>query len=264
MSTNYYVIDPLNDPRYPYLAEVPILQTLDDIIAHFCPITVDETRGWAATPSGQPCWKLVGFHVTVGSIVLSPKVLDQDSNYIKDKWVHWRYPGAPKQLAVGGQPAYFAEGLSAKTKWEGNGAEFVVSGDHNVAPGHSGPDSIWVAVEPEGPQYSDAVHGLGMRVNTNHLIVSPIFQYVVKGTPITPLESLEQALSAAGKPLIMPLDREASLYKAAKKKRLGERLTPEYEVKHAGKTYVAQLYEKGLVYAVKGDWENIQVIRQPA
>ncbi len=175
-----YVEDPRPDNEGS-LAEVPRLRALADIVRHFAPLTIDQSQGWEATPVGEACWKVVGFHVTWPQVVLAPKVLDAAGNYIPDKLVYWRYTGAPSQLGGDHRPKYFGdEGLFARTKHEGNGAEFVITGDHWVGPDKAGPDSVWVAAEPGGPQYSDAVHGLGMRVNTDHLIVSPIFQHVVK------------------------------------------------------------------------------------
>ncbi|MCB0192025.1 MAG: hypothetical protein KDJ65_08785 [Anaerolineae bacterium] len=163
------------------LAEVPRLRAFMDIVAHFAPLKIDQSQGWDATPVGEACWRVVGFHVTWPQVVLAPKVLDADGNYIPGKRVYWRYTGAPARLGGEHHPKYFGDqGLFAETKHEGNGAEFVINGDHWVAPDSAGPNTVWVAAEPDGPQYSDAVHGLGMRVNTDHLIVSPIFQYMVK------------------------------------------------------------------------------------
>lgn len=175
-----FVIDPDTPVRAPDLGEVPLLKNWDDIVKYFAPLTIDRSRGWDVTPVGEHCWKLVGFYVTVGTVLLRPIVRDENGAYIRGKWVNWYYPGAPNQLR-NGNPAYFNAGFSVETKHEeGQGAQLTVTGDHNLAPDHAGPDSVWVAAEPGGPQYSDAVHGLGMRVNTNHLIVNPIFQDVIK------------------------------------------------------------------------------------
>jgi hypothetical protein len=178
-----FVQDPLNEPRRPDLNEVPILTTFEDIVKHFATITIDRSRGWDITPVGKACWKLVGFKVTVGINEIMPIVRKQDQTYLPDKEVNWHFPGVPDSVSHELRPPYFARGLSARTKGhpDNNGAHFTVTGDHNVAPGHAGPDSVWVATEPGWPELSDAVHGLGMRVNTNHLIVSPIFQFAVKG-----------------------------------------------------------------------------------
>src|SRR5262245_49313665 len=177
-----YVRDPRPDSDESFRAVNRRLQTLQDIEELVAPIKVDESQGWKVTPVGQACWKLVGFHVTVGRQDLSPLVLDKNGNYLPNKKVYWVYPNAPASHTSPAQPAYFPRAFRAETKGppDNNGAHFIVTGDHNVAPGHPGPDWIWVMTEPGGPQFSDAVYGLGMRVNTNHLIVSPIFQHVVK------------------------------------------------------------------------------------
>lgn len=174
-----YVIDDARPQNHPSLTDVPRLQTFADIVAHVGPLEIDHRYGWEATPAGQACWKVVGFHVTAGEAILRPKVLDQDGQYLPDQLVHWRYPGAPAQLAAGGQPPYFGEGLSTRTKQEPVGAEFILNEDHRIKSGEGGPDSLWVAAEADGPEFSDAVHKLGVQLS-HHLVVSPIFQLVVK------------------------------------------------------------------------------------
>jgi hypothetical protein len=178
--SEYFVQDPSTEPRAPDIPAVPLLRSLEDIRTHFAPITVDCRQGWDAVPVGERCWKLVGFNVTVGINEIMPIVRDQQGKYQPNQWVNWHYPDIPPQRDL--KPPYFAKGLAAQTKGppDNNGAHFTVTGHHNVGPGNAGPDSVWVAAEPGGPQFSDAVHGLGMRVNTNHLIVSPIFQDVIK------------------------------------------------------------------------------------
>ncbi len=192
-TNDLYVIDTPSDPRNPELGEVPILHTFEDIIKHFAPIQVDCSQGWDITPPGQACWKVVGFHVTVGDIVIKALVNDREGRYIRKKLVNFRYPTAPAQLAGGGPHLYFKNGFSIETKWEGNGAQHGTQGS-DVAPGKPGVFSVWVNIDPgqinadhewvmggqDGPKYSDAVHGLGWRGKTNHLIVNPIFQDVVK------------------------------------------------------------------------------------
>lgn len=166
------------------LGPVPRLQTFSDILEHFAPLEIDRRHGWEATPAGEACWKLVGFHVTIGPVVLAPKVLDQNGVYLPDMLVYSHYPGSPK-LPDGAQPRYFDHGILAWTKHEGNGAHFVLTADH-VTGADGGPDSVWVSAVPGGPQFSDAVHKLGWHGATNHLIVSPIFRHTVKGTMVPP------------------------------------------------------------------------------
>ncbi len=181
-----FFIDDSRPGNHPSLADVPRLQTFRDIITRVTPLEVDQRYGWEATPTGQACWRVVGFRVTVGDAVLRPKLIDLEGQYLPDRLVHWRYPGAPPQLAGGGQPPYFNEGFSARTKQELIGAEFVLNQDHRMTPAEGGPDSVWVATEPPGPEFSDAVHKLGVRL-THNLVVSPIFQIAVKeGLPKEP------------------------------------------------------------------------------
>jgi hypothetical protein len=162
------------------LVPVPRLQTFSDIREHFAPLEIDRRHGWEATSVGEACWKLVGFHVTIGPVVIAPKVLDQNGVYLPNMLVYSHYPGSPK-LPDDAQPRYFNHGILARTKFEGNGAHFVLTADHVIG-ADGGPDSVWVSAVPGGPQFSDAVHKLGWHGATNHLIVSPIFRNTVKGT----------------------------------------------------------------------------------
>ena len=72
--------------------------------------------------------------------------------------------------------------------------------------------------------------------------------------------SLEETIRLVGQPLIIPLNPDAMFYKFAKEKGLGERLTREYDLEYEGKTYRAQIYEKGIVYAPVGEWHKTDVI----
>jgi hypothetical protein len=72
--------------------------------------------------------------------------------------------------------------------------------------------------------------------------------------------SLDQAISQAGQPHIIPLNPDAMFYKVGKQQNLGERLSAEYDVAHEGRIFRAQVFEKGIVYAEVGDWGNVKVI----
>lgn len=72
--------------------------------------------------------------------------------------------------------------------------------------------------------------------------------------------SLEETISLVGQPKIIPLNPDAMFYKVAKQKNLGERLSKEYDAEYVGKTYRAQMYERGIVYAEVGDWGNVKII----
>jgi hypothetical protein len=78
-----------------------------------------------------------------------------------------------------------------------------------------------------------------------------------------PVRTLVDALRDAAQPLIIPLNPDAKFYKVARESNLGERLTGEYEVTYDDQCYVAQLYERGLVYAPAGQWGQTQVIPIP-
>ena len=78
--------------------------------------------------------------------------------------------------------------------------------------------------------------------------------------PTGPALSLEETIALVGQPLIIPLNPDAMFYKIAKQQALGERLTSEYDAEYQGKSYRAQVYEKGIVYAEVGDWGNVKII----
>lgn len=71
---------------------------------------------------------------------------------------------------------------------------------------------------------------------------------------------LEEKIKLVGEPQIIPLNKDAAFWKYARDKGLGERLSREYAVEHGGRQYAAQIYEKGVVYALEGDWDDIKHI----
>jgi len=72
--------------------------------------------------------------------------------------------------------------------------------------------------------------------------------------------SIEETIALVGQSMIIPLNPNAMFYKFAREKGMGERLTREYDVEYDGKTYRAQIYEKGIVYAPVGDWHKTDMI----
>ncbi len=78
--------------------------------------------------------------------------------------------------------------------------------------------------------------------------------------PPAPSLSLEETIALVGQPNIIPLNPEAMFYKVAQSQKLGERLSAEYDVTYLDKSYRAQIYEKGIVYAEVGDWGNVKTI----
>ncbi len=70
------------------------------------------------------------------------------------------------------------------------------------------------------------------------------------------------AIAAAKKFTWMPINTDGALYKFAQAQNLGYPQTDEFEVPFQGETYVAQVYNLGIVYAKKGDWGNCKWVRK--
>lgn len=70
------------------------------------------------------------------------------------------------------------------------------------------------------------------------------------------LSAMATALWEEVKETVIPLNKDAAAWKAAQKYELGERLSSEGRFVYNGVTYVGQVYEKGYVLFVEGDWEN--------
>jgi hypothetical protein len=75
--------------------------------------------------------------------------------------------------------------------------------------------------------------------------------------------TLEEKLWSEGEPLLIPLDPDAELFKFAQQNDLGQRLTREYGVEFAGTLHVAQIFEKGLVFAPVGQLDQITILTPP-
>src|SRR5205814_3381884 len=56
----------------------------------------------------------------------------------------------------------------------------------------------------------------------------------------------------------LPINADSALYKFAARNHLGYPQTPEFEFSVGASAYVGQLYEAGLLYVIKGDWNNIK------
>jgi hypothetical protein len=74
--------------------------------------------------------------------------------------------------------------------------------------------------------------------------------------PFADRKPLEELLLEAAQPLIIPLNKDAMFWKYARKHDLGERLTTEYDFVSGGKKYRAQVYEKAIIYARVGEWDD--------
>jgi hypothetical protein len=63
------------------------------------------------------------------------------------------------------------------------------------------------------------------------------------------LADLHQALLQAAQARAIPLDRSTPFYNYAREHNLGERLSDEFSLEHEEREYVAQVFERGVVYA---------------
>lgn len=87
--------------------------------------------------------------------------------------------------------------------------------------------------------------------------------YRVRWRP-TPDPVAQAAIAAAQKYTWMPINTGAALYKFAQSKDLGYPQTDEFEFPFGSDTYIAQVFNLGIVYVKKGDWENVAWIAKPA
>ena len=71
------------------------------------------------------------------------------------------------------------------------------------------------------------------------------------------------AIRAAKKLTWMPINIDGALYKFAQSKNLGYPQTDEFEFTFNNTVYVAQVYNLGIVYVKKGDWNNCQFLNKP-
>lgn len=139
-----------------------------------------QTRGWDVTEVGEACWKMIGITIYEGIVVYRPFILNATGGPMGDIVVFRHYPGAP-QFPIVINPEYYTSGNYGIT--ETSGDKFgVVEFDSHIIGTEGGPDSIWVSASPNNlpPQHSDMIEGLGWMGGTNHVAVSPIFQWVVK------------------------------------------------------------------------------------
>lgn len=139
-----------------------------------------QTRGWDVTQVGEACWKMIGITIYEGIVVYRPLILDLEGDPLGDIAVFRHYPGAP-QFPVVIHPEYYTSGNYGMTGTSGD-KHGVVEFDSHIIGSEGGPDSIWASSSPNGlpPQHADMIEGLGWMGGTNHVAVSPIFQWVVK------------------------------------------------------------------------------------
>jgi len=60
----------------------------------------------------------------------------------------------------------------------------------------------------------------------------------------------------------MPINDQAALYHFAQENNLGYPQTDEFEFVFKNQTYVAQVFNLGIVYVKKGDWDNVKWIKK--
>lgn len=115
-------------------------------------------------------------------------------------------------------------------------------------------------IEDQGK--SDAVKGMGLPEH-HHVNFLLTFGAAGGGGGNAP-QTLEQAVGAAAQKYTwMPINTDAALYRYAQAHNLGYPQTDEFELAFGSDTFVAQVYNLGIVYVKKGDWGNINWTKKP-
>lgn len=146
---------------------------------------VDTTKGWAACPEGQACWKLIGIQLRTGIAAIIPLVIGPIGMPNANILVYENWPGAPTQ-PVTPTPAYYTNFVAGWT--DANGVlGFGYSGGGVVQVG-GGPFAIWASAAPPGqqPQFADCLQKVGWLGSSDHWTPSPVFAYVVKPAATPP------------------------------------------------------------------------------
>lgn len=244
---NQKFIDAINSTQQPYLDTQNYGITITPV----------------ADPS-QPHWRIVGIHHLTGpenhgQHHLFVEVLNDQGERIQNSQVTVRRNDQPPALLTLDKPAHepgtnthmhFNDNLSITVNWEGLPSEtafgFHTRHDDDDPPGTTrGHHSYYIVFQKSAgvtDQPSDPTDdGIGV-------------------SPPADGSDLEAELWAVGHPLIQSFNREAALYQKAQDLGLGEHLTSEYEVMHEGQTYLAQIFELGMVYALAGQWDQVQVV----
>ncbi len=119
----------------------------------------------------------------------------------------------------------------------------------------------------EDQNKSDVVRGMGLpeKHHVNFVLsFAPKVIVTPPPPPPPPAQTLEQAIQGEAKKLTwMPINSEAALYKFAQKNNLGYPQSDEFEVKYGNDTYLAQVFNLGIVYVKVGDWQNVKWVRKP-
>ena len=206
-------------------------------------------------------WRVIGVHHLTGAENMGNhhiycEVLDEEGNRINGARLVLMQDGSPPSFAVVDKPAN--EPGTNFPLWKADKAAVAVTWPDNISlpseqvvglsTGH--PDEemgntlfhhsfyvVFQRTDIPADEAGDAVHGgSGLQL------------------------PLEETIALIGQPQIIPLNHDAMFYKFAQEKGLGERLTREYDLEYGGKTYRAQIFEKGTVYAPVGEWHKTTVI----
>ncbi len=112
----------------------------------------------------------------------------------------------------------------------------------------------------ENQSKSDVVAGMGL---PEHHHVNFLLTFAPKVATPPPTQTADEAAMAAAKSVPwMPVNNTGALWKFAKANNLQDQQTDEINFTYNGEAYVAQVFNLGIVYAKKGDWGNIKVIRK--
>jgi hypothetical protein len=190
------IVSDLRDASDPSLAIVPRLTNWDQVMQYFG-LRRLENYGWAATPVGQTCWKLVEVYVRSGVAAYIPKARGEGGQPYENALLVRTWPGAPDLEAPTPLcPDYnrvlgagFIEHHATVGFTNAEGDAGFAYGSGSVSGPDGGPDAIWVHVPVDGvtpPQHSDCLAGLGWIGGTNHLTANPIFQEMRKPGDVPP------------------------------------------------------------------------------
>lgn len=123
----------------------------------------------------------------------------------------------------------------------------------------------------EGADKSDVVAGMGLpeKHHVNFLLTFGPRSTPKPPTPPTPPtppvppQNVEDAIKEKAKSVPwMPVNNMGALWNFAKAHGLQDQQTDELSVTISGQEYLLQVFNLGIVYAKKGDWGNIKVIKK--
>ncbi len=112
----------------------------------------------------------------------------------------------------------------------------------------------------ESQDKSDVVRGMGL---PEHHHVNFLLTFAPHNAMPSPPRDVPTAILEKAKAVPwMPVNNGAALWNFAKANGLQDQQTDEMTVTINGKEYLLQVFNLGIVYVKKGDWDNIQVIRK--